>query len=227
MQESVLPKHRGIRSFVVRTGRMGSGQARALQTLGPQFVVPYEASPLVTTTLFGREAPVILEIGFGMGDATAQIAQNQPEFDFLGLEVHPPGIGSLLQRIEEKNLTNVRIIDHDAVQVLEHMLVPESLAGVHIFFPDPWHKKKHHKRRLIQAPFVAQLTSRLQNGAYLHCATDWQDYAEQMRDVLGACSALRLARPNEVKVRPSTKFEKRGLRLGHGVWDFVFIKQEP
>jgi tRNA (guanine-N7-)-methyltransferase len=218
-----------IRSFVVRAGRMGTGQVRALETLSPKYVTPYKSEVLDTTALFGRTAPVVLEIGFGMGDATATIAKNRPEFDFLGIEVHPPGVGALLQHIEEKQLRNLRIIQFDAVPVLEHMVAPASLAGIHIFFPDPWHKKKHHKRRLIQAPFVAQLVSRLRPGGYLHCATDWQPYAEQMLEVLSQEPGLRNTAEGyapKPEHRPLTKFENRGLKLGHGVWDLVFSRRD-
>ncbi|HET7793184.1 MAG TPA: tRNA (guanosine(46)-N7)-methyltransferase TrmB [Rhizobacter sp.] len=222
------PPRRTIRSFVVRAGRMGTGQIRALETLGPKFVLPYAPQPLVTEQVFGRQAPLVLEIGFGMGGATAQIAQALPGTDFLGVEVHTPGVGALLKLIDEKRLSNLRIVQHDAVEVLEHMIAPGSLAGVHIFFPDPWHKKKHNKRRLVQAPFIAGLVTRLAPGGYLHCATDWQPYAEQMLEVLSADPALRntaegyAPRP---EYRPLTKFENRGLKLGHGVWDLVFVKK--
>ncbi len=223
------PTHeRAIRSYVLRAGRMGTGQQRALAELGPRFVLPYQDTPLDPAAVFGRQAPLVLEIGFGMGDATAQIAAKLPDHDFIGVEVHTPGVGALLKRIGEQELTNLRIVQHDAVQVLEHMVAPASLAGVHIFFPDPWHKKKHNKRRLIQSPFVAKLVTRLAPGGYLHCATDWQPYAEQMLEVLSAEPALQntaeayAPRPD---YRPLTKFEARGLRLGHGVWDLVFRKR--
>lgn len=223
------PTHeRAIRSYVLRAGRMGTGQQRALAELGPRFVLPYQDTPLDPAAVFGRQAPLVLEIGFGMGDATAQIAAKLPDHDFIGVEVHTPGVGALLKRIGEQELTNLRIVQHDAVQVLEHMIAPASLAGVHVFFPDPWHKKKHNKRRLIQPPFVARLVTRLAPGGYLHCATDWQPYAEQMLEVLSAEPALRntadgyAPRPD---YRPLTKFEARGLRLGHGVWDLVFRKR--
>ncbi|HNW61389.1 MAG TPA: tRNA (guanosine(46)-N7)-methyltransferase TrmB [Piscinibacter sp.] len=218
-----------IRSYVVRAGRMGSGQVRALAELAPRYVLPFEPRPADFSETFGRKAPHIVEIGFGMGDATAQIAQARPELDFIGIEVHPPGVGALLQRIEERALSNLRIFQHDAVEVLEQMVAPASLAGVHVFFPDPWHKKRHHKRRLIQAPFVALLASRIAPGGYLHCATDWQPYAEQMLAVLSAEPALRnrfdgyAPRPD---YRPLTKFENRGLKLGHGVWDLVFERRD-
>jgi len=218
-----------IRSYVVRAGRMGSGQVRALAELAPRYVLPFEPRPADFSETFGRKAPHIVEIGFGMGDATAQIAQARPELDFIGIEVHPPGVGALLQRIEERALSNLRIFQHDAVEVFEQMVAPASLAGVHVFFPDPWHKKRHHKRRLIQAPFVALLASRIAPGGYLHCATDWQPYAEQMLAVLSAEPALRnrfdgyAPRPD---YRPLTKFENRGLKLGHGVWDLVFERRD-
>lgn len=218
---------RSIHSYVVRAGRMGSGQERALAELGPRFVLPFAGAPVDWSLPFGREAPRILEIGFGMGDATAVIAAALPGTDFIGVEVHPPGVGSLLRQIGERQLGNLRIVQHDAVEVLERMIAPDSLAGVHVFFPDPWHKKRHHKRRLIQAPFVRLLVSRLAPGGRLHCATDWQPYAEQMLVVLGAEPALRntaadyAPRPD---YRPLTKFENRGLKLGHGVWDLVFVR---
>jgi tRNA (guanine-N7-)-methyltransferase len=214
-----------IRSYVLRAGRVGSGQARALAELGPRFVLPYRAEPLDVATVFGRRAPLILEIGFGMGEGLTEIAAAHPENDYLGVEVHTPGVGALLKQIGERGLVNVRIVQHDAVDVLTYMLAPASLAGVHIFFPDPWHKKRHHKRRLIQPPLVQLLASRLAPGGYLHLATDWQDYAEQMLAVLGAEPLLEntvadyAPRPD---TRPLTKFEQRGLRLGHGVWDLVF-----
>jgi len=219
------PPHRGIRSFVVRAGRMGPGQVRALAELGPRFVLPFAAQRADFDAAFGRSAPRVLEIGFGMGDATAAIAQALPGTDFIGVEVHTPGVGALLKRIGEMNLSNLRLIQHDAVEVLEHMIAPDSLAGVHVFFPDPWHKKKHNKRRLIQPEFVRRLVDRIAPGGYLHCATDWQPYAEQMLDVLSAEPLLRNTAAGyapKPDYRPLTKFENRGLKLGHGVWDLVF-----
>jgi tRNA (guanine-N7-)-methyltransferase len=219
---------RAIRSYVLRAGRMGSGQTRALQDLGPRFVLPFSAAPLDFAALFGREAPVVLEIGFGMGNATADIAQRLPGTDFLGVEVHPPGVGALLRQIGERRLTNLRIVQHDAVEVLAAMVPPASLTGIHIFFPDPWHKKRHHKRRLIQPAFVAALARHLAPGGTLHCATDWEPYAQQMLDVLSAepmlaNTAARYApRP---EARPLTKFEARGRSLGHGVWDLIFTRR--
>ncbi|MBL8308004.1 MAG: tRNA (guanosine(46)-N7)-methyltransferase TrmB [Rubrivivax sp.] len=215
-----------IRSYVVRAGRLGPGQERALRELGPHFVLPFQPGLADWDARFGRAAPRVLEIGFGMGDATAQVAAAQPGTDFIGIEVHLPGVGALLKRIGDAGLTNLRILQHDAVEVLEQMVAPASLAGIHVWFPDPWHKKRHHKRRLIQPPLVALLASRLAPGGYLHCATDWEDYAVQMLDVLTAEPALvntagsgYAPRPDW---RPLTKFEHRGLQLGHGVWDLLF-----
>ena len=224
--DSPVEHPRTIRSYVMRAGRTTEGQARALSELGPRFVLPYSPdAPLDAPATFGRQAPVVLEIGFGMGDATAKIAQTLPDHDFIGCEVHEPGVGALLKHIGEMNLGNVRILRHDAVEVLENMIRPGSLAGVHIFFPDPWHKKRHHKRRLIQPPLVKLLCSRLAPGGYLHCATDWEPYAQQMLEVLGAEPELRntaTGYADKPAYRPLTKFEQRGLRLGHGVWDLVF-----
>jgi tRNA (guanine-N7-)-methyltransferase len=217
-----------IRSFVRRAGRTTTGQARAQEQWGPAFVLPYQARVLDPAQAFGRAAPTILEIGFGMGEATAHIASVRPQDNFLCCEVHEPGVGALLKRIGEQGLTNIRIVAHDAVEVIDHMLAPASLAGVHIFFPDPWHKKRHNKRRLIQPALVARLASRLAPGGYLHCATDWQPYAVQMVEVLQAEPLLRnaSAAPDgfspKPDYRPLTKFENRGLKLGHGVWDVVF-----
>ena len=219
-----------IKSFVTRAGRTTTGQAKALAELGPRFVLPFQQQSLDAEKVFGRSAPLILEIGFGMGDATAHIAAVRPEDNFLCCEVHEPGVGALLKRVGEQGLGNIRILQHDAVEVLEHMLTAQSLDGVHIFFPDPWHKLRHHKRRLIQAPFVQQLLGRMKSGAYLHVATDWQPYAEHILAVLQAETALENASPREDGYadqpiyRPLTKFENRGIRLGHGVWDLVFKK---
>ncbi len=220
-----FPLRRSVRSYVVRAGRMGPGQLKALNELGPSLLQPYQAKLLDCPALFGRAAPVVLEIGFGMGDATATIAQAVPSTDFIGVEVHGPGVGALLKQIGERALTNVRIVQHDAVDVLEHMITPQSLAGVHVFFPDPWHKLKHNKRRLIQPPLVELLVSRLKPGGYLHCATDWEPYAVQMLEVLSTAKGLvNTAEGYAPKpdYRPLTKFENRGLKLGHGVWDLVF-----
>ena len=222
------PAPRSIRSFVRRTGRTTAGQARAFEAVGPQALISYAQAAIDSVAIFKRDAPIVLEIGFGMGEATAHIAAHMPGTNFICCEVHTPGVGALLKRIEEQNLTNIRILQHDAVEVIDHMLALGSLQGVHIFFPDPWHKKKHNKRRLIQAPLVAKLAARLQPGGYLHCATDWQPYAEQILDVLSAepllvnTSATGYAPKPDY--RPLTKFENRGIKLGHGVWDVVFKK---
>ncbi len=221
--------NRAIRSFVVRAGRMGTGQQKALEELGPRFVLPYSNTLLDLTGAFGRDAPKILEIGFGMGSATAQIAQAHPENDYLGVEVHTPGVGALLKQIGELDLHNLRIIQHDAVEVLRYMLADAALDGMHIFFPDPWHKKRHNKRRLIQPDFVHLLASKLKPGAYLHLATDWEDYARQMLEVLSGNSQLINVAKDfapRPEYRPLTKFEQRGLNLGHGVWDLVFRRKQ-
>jgi tRNA (guanine-N7-)-methyltransferase len=222
------PPRAPIRSYVLRAGRMGSGQVRALQELGPRFVLPFQPAVPDWDAVFGRSAPRVVEIGFGMGAATAAIAAARPDTDFIGIEVHEPGVGALLRLIGEQALTNLRIVQHDAVQVLQQMIAPASLAGVHLYFPDPWHKKRHHKRRIVQPGFVAQVAGRLAPGGVLHCATDWEPYAQQMLEVLSAEPALRntaegfAPRP---PWRPPTKFEQRGLRLGHGVWDLLFVRR--
>ena len=227
------PQRQPIRSFVVRAGRMGPGQQRALTALGPRFVLPYRAGLLDLDATFGRCAPRVLEIGFGMGDATAAVAAAMPGTDFIGIEVHPPGVGALLKRIGEQGLCNLRIVQHDAVEVLAHMLAFDALDGVHLWFPDPWHKKRHHKRRLVQPALVAALLQHLRPGGYVHMATDWQPYAEQKLQVLQAEPGLvdgsadgsgYVPRP---AWRPLTKFEQRGLGLGHGVWDLVFTRRVP
>ena len=220
--------HRTIRTFVMRAGRTTEGQERALKDLGPKFVLPFEHKMLDAPALFGREAPVVLEIGFGMGDATAKIAQTLPEVNFIGCEVHEPGVGALLKLIGDHSIPNLRIIRHDAVEVLDHMVASESLDGVHLFFPDPWHKTRHNKRRMVQPPWVAHLMTRLKPGGYLHCATDWEPYAKQMLEVLSAEPALVNTAPGYAEkpsYRPLTKFENRGIKLGHGVWDLVFKKR--
>lgn len=247
-----LAHPRQIRSFVRRAGRTTAGQSRALHELGPRFLVPYHAGLQTLAGLYPQLAgpdasgpaavlprPLVLEIGFGMGEASAQIAAGLPGTDFLCCEVHEPGVGALLKRIGALGLANIRILAHDAVEVLDHMLPAwqqaqpqRGLDGVHIFFPDPWHKKRHHKRRLIQAALVHRLASRLKPGGYLHCATDWQPYARQMLQVLSDEPLLvnhQRDRHPELDgyaprpgYRPLTKFEQRGVRLGHGVWDIVF-----
>ena len=220
--------HRPIRSFVLRQGRVSNAQARYFEEGMPRWGIPYRAALLDLDAVFGRRAPRILEIGCGMGETTATIAAAHPENDYLGVEVHTPGVGSLLKEIALRELDNLRVIQHDAVEVVRDMLPERSLAGIHVYFPDPWPKKRHHKRRLIQPPFVALLASRLQPGGYFHCATDWEEYAVQMLEVLGAEPLLAntaggfAPRPD---YRPLTKFEQRGQRLGHGVWDVIFRRR--
>ena len=222
-----MQERRSIRSYVLRQGRISNAQRRAHTELLPVFGIAFSPTPLDLDAAFGRAAPKILEIGFGMGETTAAIAQQHPECDYLGVEVHTPGVGSLLARIAELHLENVRIVQHDAVEVLRHMIGPDTLDGVHVFFPDPWPKKRHHKRRLLQPPFLAQLVSRMKSGALLHACTDWEDYARQMLEVFSAEAALAntasdyASRPD---ARPQTKFERRGLGLGHCVWDLIFRK---
>ena len=221
-------RHRPVRSFVLRQGRMSAAQQRALDVLLPRFGLPWRDAPLDFNRVFGRRAPRVLEIGFGMGETTAAIAQAQPEQDFLGIEVHGPGVGALLQRIEQAGLANVRVIRHDAVAVVEAMIPEQSLAGIHVFFPDPWPKKRHHKRRLLSASFVHALARRLAPGGYLHVATDWEDYAQEILVTLSAETLLVNTAPDfcpRPAHRPQTKFETRGLKLGHGVWDVVFRRR--
>ena len=257
-----------IRSFVLRAGRTTAGQQRAIDEFGPQFLIPFQETVLDLQQAFaGSSHPKILEIGFGMGETTAKIAALRNQDDFLAIEVHPPGVGALLKLIGENGLSNLRLIRHDAVEVLEKMIAPNSLDGIHIYFADPWHKKRHHKRRLIQAEFVKLLVSRLKPGAYLHLATDWHNYAEQMLLVLNAESDLTNTSAEQMSIetfsaadiateselakesfkefkptleqlearhpgyverptyRPTTKFETRGIKLGHGVWDLVYKKK--
>lgn len=222
---------RRIKSYVTRAGRVSVAQERALLEQGPRFMLAYEDRPLDYQSVFGRIAPTVLEIGFGMGETTSEIAAGRPDVNFIGIEVHTPGVGALLKEIAARNLSNIRIVQHDAVEVIERMIPAATLAGVHLFFPDPWHKARHHKRRLVQAGFIADLSLRLVAGGYLHCATDWQDYADQMMSVLedeprlqntvaGFASAV-----NPLVTRPRTKFQERGIRLGHAIRDLVFIRR--
>ena len=222
------PRSPHIRSYVLRQGRISKAQQRCLDTLLPVYGIPYSQQPLDLENVFGRTVNTILEIGFGMGETTAAIAQSHPQNDYLAIEVHTPGVGSLLKQIEELGLTNIRIIQHDAVEVLRDMLTGNVLEGIHIFFPDPWHKARHNKRRLIQPEFVAQLVTKLKPGGYIHIATDWQNYAEQVLAVLSCEQSLENVAADYAPrpaYRPLTKFEQRGLRLGHGVWDMVFRKK--
>ena len=221
--------HRSIKSFVLRQGHMTAAQQKAINDNWTRVGVDYINQFINLNQIFERENPKILEIGFGMGTATAQIAQKLPEKDFLAIDVHGPGVGNLCKLISEQQLTNIRVMRHDAVEVVENMLSDNSLDGIHIFFPDPWHKKRHNKRRLIQIPFIEKLLPKLKQGGYIHLATDWEEYAVQMLEVLSsfpeqlANTATDYApTPN---YRPETKFEARGKRLGHGVWDLVFIKK--
>ena len=217
--------HRPVRSFVLRQGRMSPAQQRALDTLLPRLGIAYAPAPLDFAAAFGRSAPVILEIGFGMGETTAAIAAAHRGHDFLGLEVHGPGVGALLNRIEAAGLSNVRVIQHDAVDVVAQMIPAASLAGIHVYFPDPWPKKRHHKRRLLQPAFVHALAHRLAPGGYLHAATDWDDYAQEILATLSAETLLANTAADfapRPAWRPQTKFETRGLKLGHGVRDLVF-----
>lgn len=222
-----MQHHRPIRSFVLRQGRLTAAQQRAVEALLPRFGIAYVPTPLDLDAAFGRRAPKILEIGFGMGSATAEIAAANPDRDYLGVEVHTPGVGNLLKLVEARALTNVRIIQHDAVEVLADMIADASLDGVHLFFPDPWPKKRHHKRRLLQPEFVRLLCAKLKPGGYLHFATDWEEYAQWALAVLRAEPQLAntatdyAPRPD---YRPLTKFERRGLNLGHGVWDLIFSR---
>lgn len=216
---------RPIRSFVLRQGRISAAQARAYQDLFPRYGIPYTATPLMLADVFKRVAPTILEIGFGMGDASAEIAAAHPQFNYLCVDVHTPGVGSLLRNIKKRGLTNLRIIQHDAVEVLRHMLDSDVLDGVHIFFPDPWPKKRHHKRRLVQPEFVDLLCARLKPGGYIHAATDSQDYAEHMLAVFRQHARLNntaVGFANKPDYRPTTKFEQRGLALSYQIWDLVF-----
>lgn len=228
MNQELPSSPRPIRSYVLRQGRISHAQQRAYDSLLPRYGIPYQASALDLEQAFGRRAPTVLEIGFGMGESLADIAHARPELNFIGVEVHTPGVGSLLKQIEARALHNVRVIQHDAVEVLQHMIEQNTLAGVHIFFPDPWPKLRHHKRRLIQAEFTHLVSSRLAPGAYLHAATDWQAYAEHILATFSQETLLEntadeyAPRPAH---RPLTKFEQRGIKLGHGVWDIVFRRR--
>ena len=228
MNQPLPPAPRPIRSYVLRQGRISHAQQRAYDSLLPRFGIPYQRTALDLDQAFGRSAPTVLEIGFGMGEGTALIAQNRPDLNFIGVEVHTPGVGSLLKQIEARDLPNVRVIQHDAVEVLQHMMQENTLAGVHIFFPDPWPKLRHHKRRLIQPDFTHLIASRLAPGAYVHAATDWQAYAEHILATLSQEILLENTADHYAPrpaYRPLTKFEQRGIKLGHGVWDIVFRRR--
>jgi len=220
--------HPPIRSYVLRQGRFSPAQQKAYAELLPRLRVSYSRNAIDFAKLFGRVAPVVVEIGFGMGETTARIAAENPGVDYLGIEVHAPGVGSLLRQVDAAGLTNVRVVSHDAVEVLRDMIAPATLAGIHVFFPDPWPKKRHHKRRLVQPAFAALAASRIAPGGYIHVATDWEEYGAQVLEVLTATPGLVntaagfAPRP---ATRPETKFERRGLKLGHGVWDVVFRRE--
>lgn len=227
------PHPRSIRSFVKRSGRVTTGQLKARQEIGGAYVIEYVPQALNISTIFpehSNETPLVFEIGFGMGEATASIAQTLSNTNFICCEVHDPGVGALLKRIGENDIKNIRIIQHDAVEVLEHMIQHLCLDGIHIFFPDPWHKKKHNKRRLVQSEFIKSIVPKLKVGGYIHCATDWEAYAVQMLEVLSNEKTLSNTSTEssgyaiKPEYRPLTKFESRGLKLGHGVWDLVFKK---
>ncbi len=219
---------RTIKSYVVRGGRLTHSQQKALENLWPSFGLDRELGPFKFEEIFANDHPVVFEIGFGMGDSLARMAKESPELNFIGVDVHPPGIGTLLRLVEEENLTNIRVVQDDAKLVLQDCILDNSLDKVQIFFPDPWHKKRHHKRRLIQTEFIQSLLPKLKKQGVIHLATDWENYAEQMMEVLGKISELE----NEFGVekfatksdRPITKFQRRGERLGHDVWDLVFKK---
>jgi len=221
---------RRVRSFVTRAGRVSNAQKNALDTWLPVYGIEFVPHVLDFAQVFRRDAPTVLEIGFGMGETTVAIAALRPDVNFLGIEVHTPGVGALLKQVAQEGLSNVRIIQHDAVEVLEQMVPDSGLAGMHIFFPDPWHKARHNKRRLVNAGFAKLVARKLAPGGYLHCATDWQPYAEQMLDVLAEEEGLTntaadyALRANPLVHRPTTKFETRGERLGHGVWDLVLVR---
>lgn len=218
---------RRIRSFVRRQGRLTKGQQQALDTLWPVMGVEYQPEPVDLPALFGREAPVTLEIGFGMGASLVTMAQNTPHQNFLGIEVHAPGVGACLASAKEADVQNLRVMCHDAVEVLEKMIPDNSLRMVQLFFPDPWHKARHNKRRIVQVPFAELVMRKLKLGGVFHMATDWEAYAEHMLEVMNSISGYRnqsekqnyVPRP---ETRPLTKFEQRGQRLGHGVWDLMF-----
>ncbi len=231
MTESDKP-HRKIRSYVLREGRLTAGQQRAFETLWPQFGIDFTpGQTLDLSTIFGNNNPVILEIGFGNGASLAEMAQQHPEQNYLGIEVHSPGVGRLLLEIEKRGLSNLRVMRHDAVELLERGLPTATLAGVYLFFPDPWHKKKHHKRRILQPSMIKLLAQAIKPGGVFHAATDWEHYAEQMLEVLGKADDLfeNSASPGHFcprpEYRPMTKFELRGERLGHGVWDLIFRRR--
>ncbi|OOE40398.1 tRNA (guanosine(46)-N7)-methyltransferase TrmB [Salinivibrio kushneri] len=220
---------RKVRSFVRREGRLTKGQEQALNESWPTMGIDFEATELDWLQVFGNDNPVVLEIGFGMGASLVEMAKNAPEKNFVGIEVHTPGVGACLMAAREAGVTNLRVMCHDAVEVFEQMLPKDSLDTVQLFFPDPWHKKRHHKRRIVQLPFAEMVRDKLKVGGVFHMATDWENYAEHMIDVMEAAphyqnvaqEGLYVPRPDD---RPLTKFEQRGQRLGHGVWDIKYTR---
>lgn len=222
---------RQVKSFVLRQGRLTKGQEHALATAWPEYGIPESNQLLDLEIIFGNQHPVILEIGFGNGESLAQMALAAPERNFIGIEVHTPGVGHLLHLVQKHQLTNVRVMNTDAVEIIKQRIPEAALDRVQIYFPDPWHKKRHNKRRIIQAEFVSLLATRLKLGGVLHLATDWQDYADSMAEVMQASPRFRTTSPSgeafspRPEFRPLTKFEQRGLRLGHGVWDLLYIRQ--
>jgi len=225
-----LEHPRSIRSFVIRAGRLTDAQRRALDELWPRFGLEFDARPLDLDALFGRRAPRVVEIGFGNGEHLAVMAAERPQHDFLGIEVHPPGVGRLLLALAAADLKNVRVSANDAVEVFEHQIPHDSLDEVQILFPDPWHKKRHHKRRLIQKPFAESLARRLKTGGTLRLATDWEPYAEHMREVLDANSLLENVAPGggyleRARERAPTRFEQRGERLGHEIRELAYRRR--
>ncbi len=221
--------HRKIKSYVLRAGRVSNRQQQGLDLWVKDYALSMTDSPWNLTEVFGREADTIVEIGFGMGTSLLHMAQNNPELNYIGIEVHQAGVGGLAADLHDHQVTNVRIVAHDAVEAFQTQIADNSLAGIQIFFPDPWHKKRHHKRRLIQPEFIQLLTQKIKKGGFIHCATDWQEYAEHMLEVLSAASGLYNSQADggyspKPESRPLTKFEQRGERLGHGVWDLIFLK---
>ena len=220
-------KIRPIRSYVLRQGRLTKHQAEGIKSLSSLYTIPFGDNILNWDNIFNGEGKKIIEIGFGMGHTTAEIAETLNTFNFIAIDVHSPGVGNLLNKIKEKNLNNLRIIQHDAVEVLDRMTLDDSLDAIHIFFPDPWHKKRHNKRRLIQEPFLELITRKLKKGGYIHVATDWEDYANWIMDVFKKNAMYKAKNSDFSKkplYRPKTKYENRGVNLGHQVWDMVFIK---
>ena len=224
MKKSII---RPIRSYVLRQGRLTKHQAEGIKIHSPLYAVPFGDDTLNWDTIFRNNGKKIIEIGFGMGHTTAEIAKNLPDSNFVAIDVHSPGVGNLLNKIKENELSNLKIIQHDAVEVLEKMVLDKSLDAIHIFFPDPWHKKRHNKRRLIQEPFLELVSRKLKKEGYVHVATDWQDYADWIIECFKKNKIYKTMNSDFSKkpsYRPKTKYEDRGINLGHQVWDIIFIK---